>query len=379
MFKLKLPTVQDLETLIIQEGQGCYLYSMDISRAYAQLRVDPLDWPLLGLRWNQELYFHLSVPFGCRTGSKFCMDTMEAVCFILKQLGDTWKVYVDDFIGLKKRLVDAHLAFQNGKQTLADLGIDRSVHKDSGPGTKLKWIGVVFDTVAMSISIPPEKLKDTLALVRDWLDKNQASKKMLQSILGKLFHISKCCKPARLFLNRMLDLLRAAPNKGYIRITSDFKKDLQWFSSFLAGYNGVYFMQPTRLSYILHVHQSLNMCAACFQGQTFSACIPIFAKKHLHCNEHRELCSILLATKLWGHLWKNGQVVMYIHDNPIRDLLETGRSRDPHSISIAREIWLYAAMKDFCIQTLESVEAWPVIGATLKLVEPHWFKLCSTL
>ena len=55
-YKLHLPTPDDLVTLIRKQGQGCFLYSVDLARAYRQLRVDPLDWLLLGIIHNGSYY-----------------------------------------------------------------------------------------------------------------------------------------------------------------------------------------------------------------------------------------------------------------------------------------------------------------------------------
>ena len=42
-FKLRLPNPATLANKILQHGQGCLLYKVDLSRAYRQLRTDPLD------------------------------------------------------------------------------------------------------------------------------------------------------------------------------------------------------------------------------------------------------------------------------------------------------------------------------------------------
>ena len=68
----------------------------------------------------------------------------------------------------------------------------------------------MIDTVAGTISIPPEKLDAINDAVRLWLDKDIALKLQLQSILGLLLYVHKCVKPTRVFLNRMLELLRSA-------------------------------------------------------------------------------------------------------------------------------------------------------------------------
>ena len=65
-YKLRLPTALDLAEIISKHGTGSYLYKLDLARAYRQLPADPLDWPLLGIKWNDTFYMDKSVPFGLR-------------------------------------------------------------------------------------------------------------------------------------------------------------------------------------------------------------------------------------------------------------------------------------------------------------------------
>ena len=83
-------------------------------------------------------------------------------------------------------------------------------------------------------------------MVESWLDKRVSTKAELQSLLGSLLYITKCVKPSRYFLYRMLQPLRDNHHTENIVLTSDFKKDLYWFRIFLKSYNGVkfYHIQP---------------------------------------------------------------------------------------------------------------------------------------
>ena len=76
-------------------------------------------------------------------------------------------------------------------------------------------------------------------MVNHWDQKHYCTKRELQSLLGTLLYVHKCVRPARTFLNRMLDLLCHAPNPSCIVLTEDFKRDLRWFKKFLPSYNGV--------------------------------------------------------------------------------------------------------------------------------------------
>ena len=52
-------------------------------------------------------------------------------------------------------------------------------------------------------------------------------KKQLQSIIGKVMFVHKVVKPARLFINRLLDTLRIMSTK--YDMSMDVKKDINWF------------------------------------------------------------------------------------------------------------------------------------------------------
>ena len=102
-----------------------------------------------------------------------------------------------------------------------------------------------MDTVQCTVSIPADKLQFIKQLCHSWATKSTCTKKELQSLLGSLLYVAKCIKYARVFLNRMLNLLRTNYNTKKIMIDDDFRKDLKWFYTFLPIFNGVTFFQYT--------------------------------------------------------------------------------------------------------------------------------------
>ena len=77
-------------------------------------------------------------------------------------------------------------------------------------------------------------------------------------------YIRKCVKPARVFLNRMLNLLRDNANNDTIFLSKELFKDLNWFSFFLKQFTGVvlYDVRPI----------SADLCLdACLTG--FGGCL----------------------------------------------------------------------------------------------------------
>ena len=116
--------------------------------------------------------------------------------------------YIDDYIGMT--ILSVALACNALIKLVGELGLTISERKLVAPSMQVKCLGVLIDTVKDMLSIPPEKLHDIAQAVCHWLDKDIQSKHQLQSILDFLLYVHKCVKPACIFLNRMLDLLRAS-------------------------------------------------------------------------------------------------------------------------------------------------------------------------
>ena len=84
------------------------------------------------------------------------------------------------------------------------------------------WLGFRFDTVAMTVTLPPEKLTEIMNLVSSWLLKFTATLQDLRSLLGKLLYMAQCYPPAHLFTNRLLETLRTCPPQGSTDLSDDF-------------------------------------------------------------------------------------------------------------------------------------------------------------
>ena len=70
------------------------------------------------------------------------------------------------------------------------------------------FLGLTYDTVKMSIEVPPDKLHNTFELIRHWLTSLQSTKSDLQSIIGKLSYICACNSPGKFVMQRLLNELR---------------------------------------------------------------------------------------------------------------------------------------------------------------------------
>ena len=84
--------------------------------------------------------------------------TSQAVSYIQKKLGFLVYPYIDDFGGAEKDKIKAEAALSSLQNTLMDLGLDEAKHKVCKPTQLMIWLGILFDTINMTMSIPKQKI-----------------------------------------------------------------------------------------------------------------------------------------------------------------------------------------------------------------------------
>ena len=304
--------------------------------------MDPGDYDLLGLEWDGT-YVDTCLPFGTRHGSQIFQRISDAVRFLMHQAGFCIIDYIDDYIGIGVESI-AQRSFDHLLTLMKHLGLSVSQKKLVSPSTKVVCLGVLIDTVAGTVAIPPEKLRQINDTVKEWLEKRSCTKRQLQSILGLLLYVHKCVKPARVFLNRMLDLLRTSQNAQKITLTSDFRRDVRWFAKFLPTYNGINFYDHRSVDHVIDLDACLTGLGGRFGNLVYFLPLP---RGYKECTiVHLEMVNILLAIRLFCSLWAGRKVLVRCDNKAVVTVLSTGRTRDPFLSACARNVWYCAANHD---------------------------------
>ena len=349
-FSLRLPGTDALQALIRIKGRGCHLFKKDLSRAYRQLRVDPRDYSYLGFTHNGRLYFDIAPPFGLHSATMMCQRTTSAVTFMFSSLGFACTNYIDDFGGAEVP-ANSTQAFTALDHLLLDLGLQSSPDKDSPPSTSMVFLGVLFNTDDMTISVTPERVSDLLSQCQAALSTSSLSVANLRSLLGVMSFVTACVRPARIFMNGLLNGLRTNLHLRFCPISDDLKSDLRWWCTFLPQYNGTSLIKTD--PWINHPHYlSTDACltgaGAFFNGFFFHAPFPepVLAEFGNDINT-LELISIMAALKLWGSHLRGQRFILQCDNANSFQALNTGRSRVPGMQACLREIWLLSALHEF--------------------------------
>ena len=269
---VRLPTVEYMEGRLRELGRGAYLYKTDLARGYRQLRVDPSDWPLLGFTHEGKYYFDMCPPFGLRTSAMCMQRTSEGICWLHGRRGYISRPYLDDFGGAEATQQRAQEALGELQGIMSDLGVQEAKHKVHQPAQRMVWLGLWYDSIDMTISIPEEKLREVMQVVHQWEARTRASRLDMQQLLGLLQFVASVSPPARVFTNRMLANLREMPKRGTESLSTGFKSDLLFFLDLWPQYNGVRIIDKTKVPCqdSLELDACLSGCGA-FVGDEFYA------------------------------------------------------------------------------------------------------------
>ena len=252
--------------------------------------------------------------------------------------------YIDDFIGWAVSLTKAEKAFKDNRQLMQTLGLDESEDKATLPAQTVEWVGVTFNSISMTMSIPQQKIDQIREELLVWLRETVMQLKELQKLLGRLFHATKCCHAARLFCNRLLDGLRVAYRAGSTPVTSEMQQDMFWMLAFLQKFNGIHIIRDPQVDIQVWVDSCLSGGGAIWEKDMFTA---EYTRAIMQCGWHisqLEVFNLLLAIRWWQKRWANKNVLIWCDNAATVAVLQSGRSIDPFM-----RAWLLITLRDIAL------------------------------
>ena len=354
--ELVYPKVDDFIELIKQKGRGCLLFSRDLRRAYRQIPLCPLDYPLVSFIWKKHIFCDCVLSMGSRSAAYCCQRVTNAISFIMFKIGIFVLNYLDDLASAETK-DKALFAYNTLGAILEKCGIEESKNKASPPNTIMTFIGVLFNTEKMTIEVTPERLIEIQLLLQNWLGKNTASLKEIQSILGKLNFIAACVRPGRIFISRLLQWLKVL-NKGQnpceqVHIPEYVKLDILWWQKFLPRYNGVSLMLYEEWSNpdeICSSDSCLNACGGFWSGNYFHSSFPDYFYEQKYSITILEMFAVIICLKLWGSSFKGKRIQMYCDNLSVCHCINTGKAKNLLLQQCLREICFIAAINEFQIR-----------------------------
>ena len=144
---------------------------------------------------------------GLRSSAHICQRLTNSLAYMYRNLGFEIVNYLDDFAGVEIKQ-DVDRAFFKLKSLLSACRIEESEQKVYAPSTRMEFLGIICDSVKLTLEISDNIILEIKNLLREWNEKTKATKREIQSLVGKLNFIGSCVKAGRIFVSRILNWLR---------------------------------------------------------------------------------------------------------------------------------------------------------------------------
>ena len=351
--ELFFPKIDDFIGLILNKGQGALMYKLDLRRAYRQISICPSNYNLVAFQWKKHIFCDTVLPMGLRSSAHICQRVTNAFSFMMFNIGFAVLNYLDDFGGVEKRDV-AQFAFLLIRRIFYLSGVEEALDKACEPSERMIFLGILFDTRSMTMSIPLEKLNEIRKLVFGWLSKHYATLKDVQRLLGKLNFIGACVKSSRVFINRILNWLRYchsqySSSSGRFRIPDDVKKDLIWWNKFLPIYNGISLLDHgswSKPDLIFSSDSCLSGCGGFLEGRYFHSEFPTFIlDQKLHISA-LEMLAVLVCFRVWGAFMRGKKIQIFCDNMAACIVINSGKAKCPFLQNCLRELCYWTALYD---------------------------------
>ena len=348
-----LPTIELAVAAIAAMCPGTIQMAVvDLSRAYRQLAVSPLDWPLLGIRVGGAHYFDRRLPFGARMSSYTMQMAADFIIRAIRRRKICAYMYLDDIviIGPTPQLAVSH--YEQTLRLLDDLGLQVQVQvaakKLQPPSPQVRWLGIDFDVERNTISIPERKLREIQRCMAAAAKSESITKKQLQRIIGLANHLAKVVRAARIFIGRILAALRAAEGDT-ITVSHHVRADLKWFARYLAAANARAILPNNRVVLRIWADTCMEGAGASDGARYYTYHFPRRMTEAHHISQLEALNCTAAARAFINSSHAGGTVEIHCDNKSSVDAFKSGRAKDPVLAACTRALWFKAAEEDVTI------------------------------
>lgn len=205
-------TMSSLWNFLLRVGRGWVLFAVDVSSAYRLLYMAAAERFLFGHSLDGRCYVDAACPFG---SNHACYNFYAVVIFPVmhtaRQRGAMTDGPVDNYVddvfgGAPPAAGDKQLAIVHS--VFNDYGIPLKIPKEQR-GTSIELLGLVCDTVTMTVSVPARRRATLQALFTYVLSIRAVPVKVLQSLAGTLNWLRNAAPNLHPAFCEVRDLIRA--------------------------------------------------------------------------------------------------------------------------------------------------------------------------
>lgn len=387
----KYQTVDDAVN-IIRKFDCPYLAKVDLKSAYRSVAISRNNYPFMGLKWRFTgdkyftYFYDIAMCFGSRKAPGIFHTLTQAVRRMMKRKGYDCVVYLDDFLIIAPSQDECQKGLSTLISLLRKLGFAIAWDKVIAPTMELIFLGININTRTKSLSLPQEKVQQMFTLLASFAKKKRASLKQLQQLAGKLAWCSRVVNIGRIYLQRVLDIMRPLQISTHkVVLTEEFKKDIHWWIQYLHAFNCKTYAP-------IITQEVVIQSDACSQGAgvlipdfdwmyaMWKCDLPHMSNMHITC---KETMAVILGIYRWAPLLRDTLITVETDNVYTKAVMNKGACKNEFIMHHLRYVGWLSVIFNFKINCVHvkgtnNITADCVSRLTERGNMLHWFsKLCN--
>lgn len=149
--------MEDWRTVTSVLEKDVFMAKFDLKDAYHFISISMECRKFLRFRWNGFVYEYTCLPFGLSTGPFIFTKVMKEAMKVLRMKGLLSVIYLDDGIVFGNTFNECKRNIVQTCEHLRSLGFKISEKSDMNPSQRIEFLGLVFDSKQMTVSLPDRK------------------------------------------------------------------------------------------------------------------------------------------------------------------------------------------------------------------------------
>lgn len=332
--------------------KNMFLASIDLKDAYHLVSIHKKHHKYLRFVFAGQIYEYTCLPFGLNTAPYLFTKLLKPVLFYLRQRGFLSVLYIDDFLLLGRSYSECLSNIAVTKQVLSSLGFIINLEKSILiPNTNIKYLGFLYNTVDMSVSLPLDKQQSILKHVLKIMRSNRFTIQEFAKLIGKLIAACPAIKYGWLYTKnceraKFLALRKSKGSYNYeMKISKEVLEDLTWWKTHLSSKNVFHsfifkleiFSDSSRSGWGVY-------CNGCKSRGFWSR-----EDKKNHIN-YLELLAAFFGLKCFATNLINCEILLRIDNTTaISYVNRMGGIQFPHLNSLTKQIWQWCEQRNLFI------------------------------
>lgn len=346
--------MEDYRTALKLVQKGAFMCTIDLKDAYYAIPVHRSHRRFLAFRFQGAIYQYRTLPFGLSSAPYAFTKLTRPVVTWLRKAGVSCVIYLDDFLIIDR---DAETCRKNTRlavKFLESLGFIINYEKSElAPHTQRTYLGFIFNSRNMTLSLPQEKRERIFILLSELITLDSCSIRHLAKVIGLLVSVCPAIRYGWLYTKNLERFKTAALlQEGHnfnrvVEIPVELQPDILWWKgSILNSFNKI---RSDSFDIEIFSDSSTSGWGAYSGSQSTHGWWSLEDQsEHIH---FLELKSAFLALKCFASDLRSVDILLRVDNTTaISYINRMGSVKYPKLSFLARELWQWCERRDIWVQ-----------------------------